>query len=198
MRKIILLGSILLTSTLSFAVNSIGNGKIAINTTDTSVNYITMNATNIVISTPAVIQGSISANTDTQGAYGEFASTATTANFTAGTSTQYTNIVSTTLSAGIWDCSALGITSGPGVAGWTDVSIAISSFSANTTTDHVSGYNVANFTAAFGNNDRQTLVIPRYRVSLSGPTTIYLKQEQTYSPTAPSMRFSSLTCTRAR
>lgn len=180
--------------------NSMLNGKIVANTSDTSAGYVAINSSNIVISTPAVIQGSLGADADAPGSYGQSVSTNTTNNTPAGSTTQYVNVVSSAVASGVYDCSGVAVMSGPNSAGWTDASLAVSVNSGNTTTDHVSGLNVVNQTAttAFGNNDRFTLVVPRYRVVSSTSFTIYLKTECTYSLSAPSTRFASLTCTRAR
>jgi hypothetical protein len=203
MKRLIIFLTVLSASSLSFAAGYVANNKIKVNTTNTSTNYMTFGDDSITISTPTVIQGQVTNTAETHGAYGERMSTSAVANVAGGATTVYVNVVSTTISPGIWDCRGTVVTTGPGVAGWTDSTAAISINSGNTTTDHVQGLNTANSTSstAFGANDRFTLVIPGYEISVSaaqGTIPVYLKVEHTWSIGAPGTRFSSLTCTRIR
>jgi hypothetical protein len=113
----------------------------------------------------------------------------------AGTSTQFKNITSISLTAGDWDVS--GIPSAA-IAGATITVFegVISAYSGNTTTDHISGDNDLIGPPPTGSYYAHT-PIPVWRVSIAGTTTIYLKGNCVYSAGTPTI-FGRISARRVR
>jgi len=87
----------------------------------------------------------------------------------------FTNQTSINVTAGDWDVTGIMYLPQNGTAFLSSpITYAISTFSGNTTTDHKFGDNVVAITNP-GNSSIVTIVIPSYRISVSGPTTIYWK-----------------------
>lgn len=127
--------------------------------------------------------GTTAVGNATAGNIGEYIS-ATGAGVTQGTSGQFTNVCSISLTAGDWDvssCLTMNIATSVLNSYW---SIASSAYSANTTTDHVLGDNWLAGQAATGNADA-ALTIASWRVNVNSTTTIYLKGEASWATAAP-------------
>jgi hypothetical protein len=143
-----------------------------------------------------LIKGTTTNNNARSGDYGEYV-TVNTNNVAvnAGATTQFADIISTTVTAGDWDVTGVVyfIFSGVPTNG---VSGAVSLFSGNTTTDHILGYNELNMTLPT-NLGNVTVTIPRFRVSVNTTTTIYLKQKWVYTG-GPPLGEGSLTARRIR
>ena len=94
----------------------------------------------------------------------------------------WVNVASIALTAGDWDVSAIG---GIGVNSngtITQIGIAVSVNSGNTTTDQVDGDNQEVALGPFPNTQINTYgAIPSYRLSISGNTTVYLKALANFS-----------------
>lgn len=117
------------------------------------------------------------------GVVGEFKSQDVTINDVAGATGTFENVASVSLEAGDWEVRG-GLHCVLNGATMTGFSAAISIFSADTTTDHVSGKNV------FGSlpptaSISLTKGIPPYRISLAAITTVYLKSNCQYSAGTP-------------
>lgn len=103
------------------------------------------------------------------------------ATVSAAATGQFGNITSLPLSAGDWDIHAIGCVS-VGAATVTDARVVISSFTGNTTTDHVQGDNqflIPNPVASVNDSCGKTY----WRRNITSPTTYYLKMIMTYTGT---------------
>ncbi len=96
----------------------------------------------------------------------------TFANFT---STSWANITTISLTPGEWDIAALVVYKNNGASVLTNSYMAVSAYSATTTTDHVAGKNIASLLCHADNGGEFSLVIPKFTVSISSTTTYYLK-----------------------
>lgn len=119
------------------------------------------------------IQGTNTNDNAAAGDVGEYVSGSGTIGISTGTSGQFQNITSISLTAGDWDISALSRVRSA-TTGVNDFQLAISINSGNTTTDHVSSDNVAFQTMAATNVD-MAVAVPPYRLSIASTTTVYLK-----------------------
>lgn len=130
------------------------------------------------------------------GNYGEYISSAAqSGTYNSAGNNVWTNIASISLTAGDWDLMGTVRPTTWGSA-TTRVLAAISINSGNTTTDHVASVNFVEGTvssASFG-----SLTIPRYRLSLTSTTTIYLKFNFVFTGTTPAMGDGSVTARRIR
>jgi len=142
------------------------------------------------------IVGTTTNNNAAAGNYGEYASTSSIAFANiAGTGT-FGNVVSMALTAGDWDLSGC-VTLKLNGAVITDYEVAVSSFTGNTTTDHVEGSNwteSAGFPIATANS---SLCVPRFRVTLAGTTTMFIKAKGAFSVATP-QAIGTLTARRVR
>lgn len=103
-----------------------------------------------------------------------------------GSSGQYANVTSISLTAGDWDVSGNVMFSFGTAVSITNASMAVSLFSGNTTTDHVAGANAYGSSAyPTATQDSSVATVPRFRVSISGTTTVFLKGAITYASGAP-------------
>lgn len=143
-------------------------------------------ATGIIVTSTGAVQltGTNTNDSAAAGFYGEYPTQqrVTTPTNAPGSTTQYGNMASISLTAGDWDVTGVWNFTLNG-ATTTAQFVALSAFSANTTTDHQIGDNVIeanNPTAAGGRG--QTL---QWRVSIASTTTIYLKWACTYSAGNP-------------
>lgn len=117
------------------------------------------------------LQGTTTNNNAATGDVGEYITGSGTIGVSTGTSGQFQDITSISLTAGDWDVRALSRVRTATAA--SDFQLAISQYSGNTTTDHVSSNNVAFQTTT--NTQDWAIGIPVTRLSLSATTTIYLK-----------------------
>jgi len=131
------------------------------------------------------------------GVIGEYVETIVgTAN--VGTTAQYSDLTSILLTAGDWDVTGVCMFF-RNTASWVETSIGISTTSGNSGTGLVSGSNFIG-TATTSTSTvytTQTLVIPAFRMSLSGTTTVYLKGYADYTVGNPS-RVARLSARRVR
>ena len=112
------------------------------------------------------ITGTATNDSASAGNVGEYMSQAQQ-NQAIATSTQFGNVCSITLSAGDWDISGVGNAGGGTFTVGGKFSVAISSNSNNTTTDHVLGDNVYELPTPTASSASYTGSIPSYRVSLT-------------------------------
>lgn len=145
-----------------------------------------------------LVQATATNDTAPLGFIGEFISTTgPVASTLFTTSGNYGNYVSTGITAGDWLCSA-NVTVSPNSAGsFGDTLIAISIFSGNTTTDHITGYNVIenNYNTPTG---VFPITVPPYRISTATSQTVYLKGRASYVSGNPQFQAGTLTCHRIR
>ncbi len=121
------------------------------------------------------------------GAVGEYVSSYVT-NVSAGTSGQFFNVTTISLTAGDWDVSGcLSLTQNGATIADSLWSIYLSLYSGNTTTDQQTGDNYINqyWTSTFGN--QVSAVCPAWRVSLSTTQNVYLKSGLNYSLGTPKL-----------
>lgn len=146
------------------------NGTITRNSTETFTGSYTIAAatiTNFNLNTSSLCDTCV----------GYFASSMSVSGVWIFPSNVFTNVVSMTLKPGDWTVSGkiqylFGST---GTASECD--IVISTFSGNTTTDHVLGYNYSyhSKSANYGTSDRDDIDIPAWDLNILTPTTVYLK-----------------------
>lgn len=141
--------------------------------------------TAVVALTPSAgIVGSATSDSATAGNYGEVISTGSVAfGNIAGTGT-FGNIVSVAYTSGTWLLSGC-VTLKLNGAAITDYEIAVSSFSANTTTDHVESDNWMESAAVPIASANSALCVTNFLVTLAGNTTMYLKVKGAYSVATP-------------
>lgn len=140
-------------------------------------------------------QGKIDGTQAPSGFIGERASTTTAATIASGGNNVWANVVSTTLAAGDWYCTGnlRGVANGGTV---TDYFVAISSFSGNTTTDHVTTVNVMGGAALPSVTRDGYVSLPNVNMNFSGnPKTIYFKALYANSVADPRSA-GTLTCVR--
>lgn len=96
------------------------------------------------------------------------------------------NMTSISLTAGDWDVTGTCQAYGNGATVVNPSLVAVSIFSGATTTDHVVGSNVLQLAppGATAGAER-SVTVPSYRISLSGTTTVYFKENWTYSVATP-------------
>jgi hypothetical protein len=134
----------------------------------------------IVVGSNTAIAGTATNDNGIAGTIGEYLSA--TASGNVGTSGQFSNVTSITLTAGDWDVSGICVVGANGATLSSAIQIALSADSGNSTGDHVNGDNVAIFQFNnSGTGNSITGVIPAWRVSIASTTTIYLKTLSTYS-----------------
>lgn len=113
-----------------------------------------------------------------------------------GTSATWTNLTTISCTAGDWDVSANWVMDGNGGTS-TLQEMAVSLFSGGTTTDHQIGDNYVMPTGSNTAGVYRPGVIPAWRVSVSGTTTVYLKNKITYS-VAGQLLYGRLSARRVR
>lgn len=139
-------------------------------------------------STGIAIIGTTTNDAAAAGYVGEYIESVQTAT-SVPTSTQYGDLTSITLSAGDWDVSAASYFDRNG-ATWQLVTIGISITSGNSTTGLVFGSSQIEESWASTSTAvlEKGLVIPSYRMSVNGSTTVYFKMMATYSVATPQLR----------
>jgi hypothetical protein len=99
-----------------------------------------------------------------------------------GTSNQFANIASISISSGDWDVSGVVVLNLTTEVITGNCAVALSAFSNNTTTDHVMGDNqVYSGVTSSTSAQYSTWSIPSWRVSVASNTTIYLKGLATFT-----------------
>lgn len=131
------------------------------------------------------IKGTTTNDSATAGDVGEYVQSVV-ADVSVGTTAQYYDITSISLTAGDWDVTGIVIYIRNG-ASWTGKELGISQTTGNSGSGLVAGSSVAySYTTATSTVDTHvTLSIPSYRISLSGNSTIYLKGNLTYTAATP-------------
>lgn len=134
--------------------------------------------------TSSHVIGTTTNNDAVSGFIGEYISSTTGGGtFSITPSATWVNLASTQASAGNWDFTCVA-----GMGGGTTVTsahVVISSFSANTTTDHVLGDNWI-ITGPPGAAFDVSLDVANWQVKINSPTIIYCKEKSTWSGSAPS------------
>lgn len=168
-----------------------GSTKLRVNNGGTKVDGLTVSSTGAV-----AIKGTTTNDSACPGCVGEYVIGSLTfasrvgASFTAG---NFGDVTSITLTTGDWDLAAL--VRGNTVTGQTSNSIAISTNSGNTVTDHSDGFNEVSAIVASGGF---TQVIPAYRVSVASQTTYYLKSKANSGSTMANYVWGNLRARRVR
>lgn len=110
------------------------------------------------------------------------------------------NYLSMTLPAGIWTVSgniSFNLVTSTSV---TVMQVAVSTYSANTTTDHITGFNVIQLTGNSGTFPSGKVTGPPpvvdYQVMLPVSTTIYLKGYASFTENSVNMRYGSMKAIR--
>lgn len=98
---------------------------------------------------------------------------------TAGTGA-WGNVASASITAGDWDVSACATLSANSST-ITDYEVVASTFTGNTTTDHVQGYNWVETSALPTAAANSSLCVPRYVVRTAGSLTMYVKVKAAFS-----------------
>jgi hypothetical protein len=118
---------------------------------------------------------------------------------TAGTTSQYKDCTSITLTAGHWLVSGGLVWNYNGASSADTAIVAISGYTANTTTDHTTGFNVFQFRAPASTDTNSSGTIPNLLVrsdgtnlyiggfTISSSQVLYLKGRITYTGTTPAM-----------
>lgn len=126
------------------------------------------------LSEDARIPGKTSGNNDTAGYVGEMSrSTVTSATASGVTANQFGNITSLTLTKGHW--LVYGHLRNTRVSGQAEITVAISTNSGNTTSDHISGYTEITASAPTVGAGNSVLTLLPWDQSLLTSTTYYLK-----------------------
>lgn len=129
------------------------------------------------------IKGSTTSETTCSDCYGAELTTTTIIFSNVAATSQYGNVVSMSLTPGVWNLGGNVVMTANG-ATISSSTVAISINSGNTTTDHVETVNQLPYRPAVSGADI-TLSIPRYRLSLASTTTVYLKTRADYSVATP-------------
>lgn len=165
-------------------------GELKYSHTDNSWRF-TANAIDdllVVQSTGVALKGTTTNNSASTGYVGEYVSSIQNSSQNAGSTGQYANITTVSLTAGDWDVTGV-IQNLHNGATFSDTSFgAISAESANSTGDHVNNSNVVRAQVLPTASIDAVIVIPSYRVSIASTTTIYLKGAANYSAGTPQFR----------
>lgn len=170
-------------------VNQVLTMALAATGASGSVSATTQTFTGIkTFETQLIGKGTATNNSASAGFIGEYVSSviASGSAISSGSTGQFKDITSISLTAGDWDVSGVavvGIGTGTGMGACGG---AISINSNNTTTDQVRGDNEVFSTIASATNDSFN-IIPAYRMSLSGTTTVYLKGRAGFSGGQPTI-----------
>jgi hypothetical protein len=132
------------------------------------------------------IVGTITNDNAPAGWVGEYIASAQPTAQNAAATTEFTDLVSISLTPGDWDVSGILQWNQNG-ATWSDARLGISSTAGNSTAGLSTGDNTirVSFTSSSTTPVREDLQIPAFRVSLSSTTTYYLKYAATYSAGTP-------------
>lgn len=128
-------------------------------------------------------KGTSTNDSATTGYIGETQSS-TAAGVSAGTSTQWVNITTISLTAGDWLVSGWADHTLNGATMTGGAGLALSAFTGNTTTDHTTGDNASDGAPPTSTYDTNCS-IPAWRVSIASTATYYLKARFVYSAGTP-------------
>lgn len=131
-----------------------------------------------------VAKGTATNDSAGAGYMGEFADNTVSTYTNVGTTLEFANITSISLTAGDWDVAGQVEFAVNGATSVGEVTMAISTSSGNTTTDHVAGKNVLKQRPPV-TGANSGIAIGRHRVSLSATTTVYLKGMTSYTAGNP-------------
>ena len=131
-------------------------------------------------------KGTATNNSAAAGYIGEYIESAAAGNTNAAASDVYDDLTSISLTAGDWDVTGMLIWTN-NTAAWTEAYAAITVTAGNNTTGMIIGSNVmlALFASSTTTPLGVPLIIPSYRLSLSGTTTVYLKRKVVYTTNTP-------------
>jgi len=143
------------------------------------------------------IKGTTTNDSATAGDVGEYVQSVV-ADVSVGTTAQYYDITSISLTAGDWDVTGIVMYLRNG-ASWTGIELGISQTTGNSGTGLVAGSNaVYSYPAAASTvYNYVTLSIPSFRILLSGNSTVYLKGYAEYTAATP-IRYGRLSARRVR
>lgn len=154
------------TSSVSFDIN--GSSRVVINQTGVQI---------------------VGTNTNDNGCpscYGAYVSSISANSVVGGTTGQFKNFISISVSSGDWDVTGtLNVSTNGAII--SVYGIALSIFPDNTTTDSVDGDNTFNTSVANNTMTIFWLTAPNYRLSTSVPVTVFLKGRFDYSGGPPNM-----------
>lgn len=183
--------------TIAFQVSTTGSTG---STLQTQVTRMTVGETSVVTTVPTAIVGTTTNNNASAGQVGEYVESKSTADVTIATTATFQNFTSISLTAGDWDVTGT-LEMGQGSAVVKFFSIAISTNTGNTTTDHADGENERTTGSAGGGivYDNTPMGIPSYRLSLASTTTVYLKGSASWTVgSAPIMGAGKISARRRR
>jgi len=145
----------------------------------------------------AGITGTATNNNAVAGVVGEYVESVVGSG-SVGTTAQYYDITSISLTAGDWDVTGIVMYLRNG-ASWTGIELGISQTTGNSGTGLVAGSNaVYSYPAAASTvYNYVTLSIPSFRILLSGNSTVYLKGYAEYTAATP-IRYGRLSARRVR
>lgn len=157
------------------------------------------NLTTTATPTFAGLVGTTTNNNASAGNIGEYIESVVGTVAVNGTTGQYKDITSISLTAGDWDVTGIMVFSPANSSSTTYFGTGISVTSGNSGTGLVQGSNFVIFvpestTLAL----KPTLVIPSYRMSLAGTTTVYFKCFVNYTVGTPTTDGSRLSARRIR
>jgi hypothetical protein len=145
------------------------------------------------------VQGTSTNDNAPAGFIGEYISTKSVSSLSLTNSASFYVYLSTSLSKGDWDVTGIGVFNPNGSSSVTNFYVAISTYGANVTTDHVLGDNVIeqNPSSLIGGNI-QSLTVTNYRISLSNPQTVYFKTRADFVSGTPLVIDGRLSARRPR
>ncbi len=138
----------------------------------------TVTTPSVTFNSTSGIIGTTTNNNAAAGSVGEYVESVVSA-VSAASSTTFGDVTSISLTAGDWDVTLL--INGNPAATWTSFQYGISQTTGNSSTGLVTGSNRGIDSASLTGNT--TRVIPSYRQSLAGTTTIYAKANSTFTST---------------
>ena len=157
-----------------------------------------LRTTHLEFSLPTAMKGWADNSSAAAGDVGEYKEIIQSQLLNATTTTEYLDVATLSLTAGDWDVTGITLFFDNG-ATITRRLMAISLYSGNTTTDHVLGSTVTEAPAPSSPAASDSAAtIANLRISLSGTTTVYLKQAVTYSAGTAQLQNGKLTARRAR
>ncbi len=145
------------------------------------------------------IQGTNTNDNAAVGYVGEFISSGAVANTNAAATTELDDLTSISLTAGDWDIEGAVRWDGNG-ATWTQCLIGISTTAGNSAVGMVNSENefLESWASSSTTPIDKALIVPRWRLSLSATTTVYLKRSANYSAGTPRTRAYFIGARRVR
>lgn len=167
------------TNNAGISDNNTFTGNWGINLSSSNKNLLTG---------PTAIGGTTTNDSAAAGFVGEYVeSVISSTTSVPGATTVWANLTSISLTAGDWEVNGVTSLDNTNSATITSVAAAISINSGTTTTDQIDGSNQVD-SATPGALAIRSLVIPGYRISISGTTTVYLKMNVAYTIATPQYR----------